>query len=238
MSLLFGYSSGLGTVDSDLDMNNNKIINLPNPATGSEPVTKSYADTHYSGGGSSKGDKGDKGDKGSPGRQGNKGYKGDKGSLGRQGNKGDKGDKGSPGRQGNKGDKGGIGDKGDQGSPGRQGDKGDKGSPGRQGNKGDKGDKSDQGSPGRQGNKGDKGDKGSPGRQNKGRFRFEPIRALVYIFALDQSECAKRKNVNKRSEKRTSYSRASVPFDNYFYDSRPTDPDKACFFLQFPRPHF
>ena len=27
--------------------------------------------------------------------------------------------------------------------------------------------------------------------ENKGRFRSKPIRAFVYIFALDQSECAK-----------------------------------------------
>ena len=32
-------------------MNSNKIINLPNPQRDNEPVTKDYADTHYSGGG-------------------------------------------------------------------------------------------------------------------------------------------------------------------------------------------
>ena len=31
----------------------------------------------------------------------------------------------------------------------------------------------------------------SPVQSNKGRFRSKPIRAFVYIFALDQSECAK-----------------------------------------------
>ncbi len=36
---------------------------------------------------------------------------------------------------------------------------------------------------------------------NKGEFHFEPISVFVYIFAMDQSERAKRKNVNKRSEK-------------------------------------
>ena len=38
MSLLLGYSSDIQ--EEDLDMNNNKIINLPDPSTGSEPVTK------------------------------------------------------------------------------------------------------------------------------------------------------------------------------------------------------
>ena len=51
MSLLFGYSSGLSTIQEDIDMQGNRIIDLPEPVTGSEPVTKSYADTHYSGGG-------------------------------------------------------------------------------------------------------------------------------------------------------------------------------------------
>ena len=66
MSLLFGYSSDIQ--EEDLDMNNNKIINLPNPSTGSEPVTKSYADSHYSGGGS--------GQLGPPGPQGPRGLQG------------------------------------------------------------------------------------------------------------------------------------------------------------------
>ena len=67
MWLLFGYSSSLSIIDEDIDMQGNRIINLPNPSTGSEPVTKSYADTHYSGGGSGRGPKGDKGDKGDTG---------------------------------------------------------------------------------------------------------------------------------------------------------------------------
>ena len=41
-------------------MANHRIFKLPNPELNSEPVTKEYADTHYSGGGS--GAKGDKGD--------------------------------------------------------------------------------------------------------------------------------------------------------------------------------
>ena len=33
MSLLFGYSSGFDNIqEEDLDMNNNKIINLPDPS--------------------------------------------------------------------------------------------------------------------------------------------------------------------------------------------------------------
>ena len=101
MSLLFGYSSSFDNIqEEDLDMNNNKIINLPDPSIGSEPVTKSYADTHYSGNGSSKGIKGDKGD------QGIQGKKGDKGDQGIQGIQGDKGDQGIQGIKGDKGDQG------------------------------------------------------------------------------------------------------------------------------------
>ena len=112
--LLFGYSSSLSIIEEDLDMSGNGIIDLPDPVTGSEPVTKQYADTHYSGvGGSSKGDKGDKGYKGDQGIQGDKGDKGDQ-SI--QGDKGDKGDKGIQGIQGDKCDKGDKGDKGDPGS--------------------------------------------------------------------------------------------------------------------------
>ena len=53
MSLLFGYSSGLSTIEEDINMNGYKITDLPSPTTDSEPVTKSYADTHYSSGGGS-----------------------------------------------------------------------------------------------------------------------------------------------------------------------------------------
>ncbi len=35
---------------------------------------------------------------------------------------------------------------------------------------------------------------------NKGEFHFEPISVFVYIFAMDQSERAKRKNVNKHAD--------------------------------------
>ena len=42
MSLLFGYSSNLETIEEDIDMNGNKIIDLPSPTSNSEPVTKGY----------------------------------------------------------------------------------------------------------------------------------------------------------------------------------------------------
>ena len=34
MALLFGYSSDLSTIEEDIDMNGNRIIDLPNPAIG------------------------------------------------------------------------------------------------------------------------------------------------------------------------------------------------------------
>ena len=182
MSLLFGYSSEIQ--EGDLDMDNHKIINLPDPSTGSEPVTKSYADTHYSGGGGGgqRGPKGDKGDTGPPGTKGDTGTQGPKGDTGAQGPKGDKGgvspkglkgDKGDTGPQGPKGDKGDQGSggssKGDKGDTGPQGPKGDQGDTGPQGSKGDKGNtgpqgpKGDQGDTGPQGSKGDKGNTGAQG---------------------------------------------------------------------------
>ena len=179
MSLLFGYSSGIQ--EGDLDMDNHKIINLPDPLTGSEPVTKAYADTHYSGGGGGgqrgpKGDKGDtgpqgpKGDTGPPGPKGDTGTQGSKRDTGAQGPKGDKGDVGPEGPKGGKGDTGAQGPKGDKGDKGSGGSsKGDKGDTGPKGPKGDKGDtgpqgpKGDQGDTGPQGPKGDKGNTGPQG---------------------------------------------------------------------------
>ena len=122
MSLLFGYSSGLDLINEDLDMNGYRIVDLPPPSTGSEPVTKQYADKHYSGGGGGtrgpKGNKGDKGDKGDPGLKGDKGDTGDKGDKGDPGLKGDKGDSGLKGDQGARGPRGAKGDKGDPSSGG------------------------------------------------------------------------------------------------------------------------
>ena len=155
MALLFGYSSGLATIEEDINMNGYKITDLPSPSTNSEPVTKGYADTHYSSGGGS-GQRGPKGDKGDTGPQGPKGDKGDTGS---RGSKGDKGDTGPQGPKGDKGDTGSQGPKGDKGDTGPQGPKGDKGDTGSQGSKGDKSDT---------GPKGDKGDTGSGGLSDTG----------------------------------------------------------------------
>ena len=150
-------------------MDNHKIINLSDPSTGSEPVTKSYADTHYSGGGGG-GQRGPKGDKGDTGSQG---PKGDTGAQGPKGDTGAQGPKGGTGAQGLKGDKGDVGpqcptgpkgDKGDTGEQGPKGDKGDKGSGGSsKGDKGDTGPKGDKGDTGPQGPKGDQGDTGPQG---------------------------------------------------------------------------
>ena len=173
MSLNFGYSPRLGRIKNDIKMNGHKILDHPSPTSDSEPVTKGYADTNYSGGGSGqRGPKGDKGDtgpqgpKGDKGDTGSRGPKGDKGDVGSQGPKGDKGDTGSQGPKGDKGDTGLQGSKGDKGDTGSQGPKGDKGDTGLQGSKGDKGDtgsqgpKGDKGDVGSQGPKGDKGDTG------------------------------------------------------------------------------
>ena len=46
IALAYGYSENV--FSQDIDMNGHRIINLPDPKSNSEPVTKSYADTHYS----------------------------------------------------------------------------------------------------------------------------------------------------------------------------------------------
>ena len=91
MALLFSYSSSLSTIEEDIDMSGNRIIDLPDPVTGSEPITKAYADTHYSGGGT----QGPKGDIGSQGSKGDTGSQGPKGDIGPEGPKGDTGLQGS-----------------------------------------------------------------------------------------------------------------------------------------------
>ena len=73
MSLLFGYSSGLESIEKDIDMNGNRVINLPFTID-SEPVIKCYTDTHYSGRGG-----GSQGPQGPQGIQGLQGPKGDQG---------------------------------------------------------------------------------------------------------------------------------------------------------------
>ena len=119
MSLLFGYSSGLSTIEEDLDMSGNRIIGLLPPGTDSEPVTKQYADTHYSGG--SGGTRGPKGDKGNRGPRGATEPQGSPGSPGPKGNRGDQGPHGLKGNQGNTGPQGPRGAKGDKGDPGSGG---------------------------------------------------------------------------------------------------------------------
>ena len=51
MSLLFGYASDLEIVEENIDMDGNRIFDLPDPMEDSEPVTKGYADKHYLSGG-------------------------------------------------------------------------------------------------------------------------------------------------------------------------------------------
>ena len=92
MALLLGYSSSLGRIKEDINMNGYKITDLPSPTTDSEPVTKGYADTHYSGYADThyyKGDTGPQGPKGDKGDTGSQGPKGDKGDTGSQGPKGE-----------------------------------------------------------------------------------------------------------------------------------------------------
>ena len=93
MSLLFGYASNLEIVEEDIDMDGNRIVDLPEPTMDSEQVTKGYADKHYSGGGAKP--QGPKGDTGPRGLKGDKGDMGLQGPTGPQGPKGDKGGRGS-----------------------------------------------------------------------------------------------------------------------------------------------
>ena len=169
MSLLFGHASDLELVEENVDMDGNRIFELPDPVEDSEPVTKGYADKHYSGDGGGttgpqgpRGPTGPRGPIGLTGPQGPQGLKGDKGD---RGNTGPRGPIGNTGPQGQKGDKGDTGSQGQKGDTGLQGPKGDKGNQGNQGPKGDKGDIGPQGQKGDQGSQGPKGDKGDQGNQ-------------------------------------------------------------------------
>ena len=51
MSLYIGYESNLEYVEENIDMDGNRILDLPDPVEDDEPVTKGYADKHYSGSG-------------------------------------------------------------------------------------------------------------------------------------------------------------------------------------------
>ena len=149
-----------GLFCGDLNMDGNRVRGLPSPTYNDEPVTKEYADTHYSNSATHQGPKGD------VGPQGPRGLKGEQGSKGSKGDVGPKGEKGDIGLPGPKGDKGYVGPKGDKGLKGDKGDvgpKGDQGAIGPRGPKGEKGDQGSQGSAGPRGAKGTNGDKGDPG---------------------------------------------------------------------------
>ena len=121
MALAYGFSKT--EVSSNKDFENQfRILNLPDPTTDDQPVTKGYADTHYSGGGGQ--GKGPKGDKGDPGIQGPRGLRGPPGSSGQKGEKGDVGPRGLHGPKGDQGDTGKKGEQGDQGPKGAKGDPG------------------------------------------------------------------------------------------------------------------
>ena len=163
MSLFFGYASELELVQEDVDMDGNRIFDLPDLTEDSEPVTKGYADKHYLGGGSGNtGPEGPKGDTGPKGPKRGKGPKEDTGPKGPKGDKGDTGPKGDKGDTGPKGDKGDFGPKGDKGDVGPDGPRGLQGPQGLTGPRGRKSDKGDTGS---------KGDKGDPGQQGPQRLQ-------------------------------------------------------------------
>ena len=181
MALAYGFLKS--EVNSNKGFENQfRIFNLPDPTTDDQPVTKGYADTHYSTGGGGSGGKGPKGDKGDTGdtgpegpqgpqgQQGMQGPRGLLGSIGPRGQKGEKGDPGSTGPsgpQGPKGDQGDTGKKGEQGNEGPQGPKGDKGDTGPRGTQGPQGPSGSQGSKGDIGNRGPKGDQGDQGPQGQ-----------------------------------------------------------------------
>ena len=125
MALFFGFSKQGEEFngDNDLDMKGHRVTNLPSPIDDSQPVTKSYADTHYSGGSGvgtqgPKGPKCDEGEQGPPRPKGSRGPMGDKGDTGRTGPHGDQGYNGSKGDRGGKDDPGVNGPKGDTGKQG------------------------------------------------------------------------------------------------------------------------
>ena len=80
MALAYGFSKA--QVDSDKDFEDQfRILNLPDLTTDDQPVTKRYADKHYSTGGGS-GPKGDPGPQGPEGPQGPRGLRGAPGPRG------------------------------------------------------------------------------------------------------------------------------------------------------------
>ena len=128
MALAYGFDKSV--VNSNKDFENHfRILNLPDPTTDDQPLTKGYADTHYSGGGGGGeggvGPEGPPGPQGPQGPQGARGLRGPPGSRGPQGTRGPEGPEGPQGPQGDTGKKGEKGDQGDQGPQGPKGDKGD-----------------------------------------------------------------------------------------------------------------
>ena len=117
MSLLFGYASDLEVVQEDVDMDGNRIVDLPEPTTDSEPVTKRYAGKNYLGGGTTgpQGPRRQKGDKGDTGSQGPQGQKGDRSDVGPRGATGPQGLQRPSGPRGPQGNAGSSGPRGLQG---------------------------------------------------------------------------------------------------------------------------
>ena len=131
MALAYGFSTT--EVKSNKNFENHfRILNLPDPTTDDQPVTKGYADTHYSGGGGGGGvgPQGPEGPEGPQGPHGARGLRGPPGSRGPQGSRGPEGSEGLQGPQGPQGDTGKKGEKGEQGdscSPGPPGPQGPQG---------------------------------------------------------------------------------------------------------------
>lgn len=115
-----------------LDMNGQRIINLPPPVSDHEPVRKWDLDNYP-------GVPGPQGEQGVPGPQGPEGQMGPQGIQGIQGIQGPEGPKGDQGDMGLQGPQGIQGVKGDQGIQGLKGDTGDIGPMGPQGPQGEMG---------------------------------------------------------------------------------------------------
>ena len=86
MALAYGFDKSV--VNSNRDFENHfRILNLPDPTTDDQPVTKGYADTHYSGGGGVE----PTGPQGLEGIQGARGLRSPPGCRGPQGSRGARG---------------------------------------------------------------------------------------------------------------------------------------------------
>lgn len=158
-------------MESDLDMNNNRIINLPAAVHSTDPIRlgelSSYliqGPTGPKGEIGNEGPKGDKGDVGPQGPQGPQGSTGPQGSIGPQGPIGPEGPEGPQGPQGLIGPEGPEGPQGEDSTvPGPQGPQGPIGLTGPQGNAGPQGIQGPQGNTGPQGPIGPEGPEGPEG---------------------------------------------------------------------------